>query len=143
MSEVRLIDSNELEIELTKQKAHLMDKAYHTTIESDRLMYMNTATGLLHAINILHNAPTVELNDKSLEIARKSIELGRKVGKLEGKLEKTQGEWICDYRYLDCTCSICNSYALERGDYPELSPYCPQCGARMKNEKTVKDSEGD
>ena len=60
MNEVRLIDANELEIELTKQKAHLDDKATHTTIESDRMMYINTATGLLHAINILHNAPTVE-----------------------------------------------------------------------------------
>ena len=42
------------------------------------------------------------------------------------------GKWICDNKYLDCRCSICNSCALERGEYPELSPYCPQCGARME-----------
>ena len=47
--------------------------------------------------------------------------------------EKTQGKWICDKSYLDCRCSICNSYALERGDYPELSSYCPACGAKMED----------
>lgn len=52
---------------------------------------------------------------------------------VELSLKDPTGEWICDYRYLDCKCSICNSYALERGDYPELSPYCPQCGARMNS----------
>lgn len=46
--------------------------------------------------------------------------------------ERPKGKWLCDNKYLDCRCSICNSYALERGDYPELSPYCPQCGARME-----------
>ena len=49
--------------------------------------------------------------------------------------DRKQGEWICDYNYLDCKCSICNSYALERGDYPELSKYCPQCGAIMTSIK--------
>lgn len=49
--------------------------------------------------------------------------------------ERPQGEWVCDYTYLDCKCSICNSYALERGDYPELSKYCPQCGALMTSIK--------
>lgn len=47
-------------------------------------------------------------------------------------VERPEGKWICDIKYLDCRCSICNSYALERGDYPELSPYCPQCGAKME-----------
>lgn len=46
--------------------------------------------------------------------------------------ERSHGKWICDKRYLDCRCSICNSYPLERGDYPELSSYCPQCGAKME-----------
>lgn len=50
----------------------------------------------------------------------------------QGKPYDTSGEWICDYRYLDVKCSLCHSYALERGDYPELSKYCPHCGALMK-----------
>ena len=49
--------------------------------------------------------------------------------------ERQQGDWLCDDLYLDCRCSICNSYALERGYYPELSQYCPACGAIMVNIK--------
>lgn len=52
------------------------------------------------------------------------------IGKYE---ERPQGEWLHEY-ILDYRCSICNSYPLERGDYPELSKYCPACGARMNIE---------
>ena len=97
---------------------------------------------------LIDNAPTVELNDKSLEIARKSIELGRKVGKLEGKLEKTQGEWI--YKRVDTQrcgnihgCNICGqeveSFSTDYQNRPCSFNFCPNCGARMKNEKTVKE----
>ncbi len=65
MNEVRLINANNLEIELTKQYASLMDKAKRTRIEKDRMMYINTATGLIHAINILHNAPTVKAGQQN------------------------------------------------------------------------------
>ena len=50
------------------------------------------------------------------------------------ELERPNGKWLHDDLYLDCRCSLCNSYALERGDYPELSAYCPACGAKMKLE---------
>ena len=47
--------------------------------------------------------------------------------------DRPKGEWLHDDMYIDVKCSICNSYALDRGDYPELSKYCPACGALMKN----------
>lgn len=47
--------------------------------------------------------------------------------------ERPQGEWIIIDKYSDdFKCSVCNSYPLERGDYPELSKFCPACGAKMK-----------
>lgn len=58
-----------------------------------------------HIMNTIDNAPTVE---------------------------RPQGKWIGDILNLDVRCSNCNSYALERGDYPELSKYCPACGAEME-----------
>lgn len=56
-----------------------------------------------------------------------------RLGDFELYNERPQGEWLHDNIYLDVKCSICNSYALERGEYPELSKYCPACGALMKN----------
>lgn len=47
--------------------------------------------------------------------------------------ERPQGKWIIIDKYSDdYKCSVCNSYPLERGDYPELSKFCPACGAKMK-----------
>lgn len=80
--------------------------------------------------DIIDNAPTVEPNEMSKNLIDKvnvNVGLAQPI-----KDERPKGEWICDDKYLDCRCSICNSYALERGDYPELSPYCPQCGAKME-----------
>lgn len=77
---------------------------------------------------LIDNAPTVETKT----IKECILAYGDGYESAKRLYERPQGEWICDYRYLDCKCSICNSYPLERGDYPELSPYCPQCGARME-----------
>lgn len=140
MNEVRLIDANELEIELTKQKAHLDDKATHTTIESDRMMYVNTATGLLHAINILHNASTVndcpnceyKINYDYICSSSSYKEL-QALRKFKKDNERPQGEWIKwnfktfgamgDWEY---KCSNCEK--VYEGEYN----FCPNCGADMK-----------
>lgn len=74
----------------------------------------------------IDNAPTIETSIEhyvDLEQIKKAADIIR-----------PQGKWISDKGYFDCRCSICNSFPLERGDYPELSPYCPQCGAKMEIE---------
>lgn len=58
---------------------------------------------------------------------------GLKKGLSEWETERPQGKWIIIDKYSDdYKCSVCNSYPLERGDYPELSKFCPACGAKMK-----------
>lgn len=144
MNEVRLIDANDLEIELTMQKAHLMDKSKHTTIESDRMMYMNTATGLIHAINILHNAPTIEpslnldnITDEEIEKFKLIWQRANSKGLLAINEERPQGEWI--YNQYDANpkignwhCSICHTICYEMKLAHDNFNYCPNCGAYMK-----------
>lgn len=114
------------------------------------------ATIFDYVFDLIDNAPTVELNDKSLEIAKKSIELGRKIGKLEGKLERPQGEWVEaeiteEYRQygfdLRVVCSRCGSEQsyFDFNEYHEpvavtfiRSRFCSFCGARM-----IKDFTGE
>lgn len=109
MSEVKLIDANELK--------RAFEKVYP--------LATNEMGGVVNKqiYDIIDNAPTVEYS---------FYQEAYQTGYEEGQNERPHGEWICDYRYLDCKCSICNSYALERGDYPELSAYCPHCGAKME-----------
>ena len=70
-----------------------------------------------------------------------SVDKGYYEGHIDGVLQGEKmyarpiGKWIHDNLYLDVRCSICNSYALERGDYPEFSQYCPACGAKMEVEE--------
>lgn len=40
------------------------------------------------------------------------------------------GKWIY-IEDMDIQCSVCGSYALTEGDYPQESNYCPHCGAKM------------
>lgn len=78
----------------------------------------------MFVISAIKQAPTIETSIEhfvDLEQIKKAADIIR-----------PQGKWICDTRYLDCRCSICNSSPLDSGDYPELSPYCPQCGAKME-----------
>lgn len=153
---MRLIDANELEIELTKQKAHLMDKSYHTTIEFDRMMYINTATGLIHAINILHNAPTVEPEpyfekaEKDRRIYERGFEDGQNA-RPQGEsktvqdciiaygdgfesarrlFERPHGKWI-DPQNVGANnwCSVCGEFILH---YNGIHNYCSNCGADMR-----------
>lgn len=47
------------------------------------------------------------------------------------------GRWVHDEDYEEWAeryvCSVCNRNALTDGDYRhELSPYCPNCGAKME-----------
>ena len=96
-----------------------------TTVECAWL----TAQDKMQFCKLIDNAPTVEPEKVTEGELVKAYTKGFDAGV---ETARPQGEWICDDRYLDCRCSICNSYALERGDYPELCPYCPQCGARME-----------
>ena len=91
--------------------------------------YLTKGEKRLFNIKIRH-APTVDTGDAKYLEERDADAF--ESGYIQGLSKITKGEWLCDDKYLDCRCSICNSYALERGDYPELSPYCPQCGARME-----------
>lgn len=98
-------------------------KYFHSSFQE-----MTVAEFLTIVHDLIDNAPTVETKT----IKECIIAYGDGYESAKRLYKRPQGEWICDYRYLDCKCSICNSYPLERGDYPELSPYCPQCGARME-----------
>ena len=74
----------------------------------------------------IDNAPTIETSIEhfvDLEQIKKGADLIR-----------PHGEWI--YKEYDFICSNCNGHALELNDYPYLSTYCPNCGAKMevKNE---------
>ena len=86
------------------------------------------SNGLLDEID---NAPTIKtftLLDIE-EQYRKGLEKGLSAW----ETERPQGEWIIIDKYSDdYKCSVCNSYPLERGEYPELSKFCPACGAKMK-----------
>ena len=105
--DMRLIDADALKEEVNKKKV----------------------VGRFNTLLLIDNAPTVDIF--TFDDMKKGINVGYKAGRLTEKWERPQGEWLHD-GILDYRCSICNSYPLERGDYPELSAYCPQCGARME-----------
>lgn len=111
MTEIRLIDADDL------KKAACV-KFYTTPYYK-------------HILDLIDNAPTVEINDKSSEIAQKSIELGRKLGRLEGKAERPQGEWIMNktsVRGRNYTCTACEKVSRNKFHF------CPNCGAYMVDE---------
>lgn len=74
---------------------------------------------------IIHESPTVAVNCNDCD----GYEAGYSAGLKDA--ERPQGEWLHE-SILDYRCSICNSFPLDRGDYPELSAYCPHCGAKME-----------
>ena len=57
---MRLIDADELKIEITKQIAYFKDKANTTSINQDKLAYCLKASGLELAKSLIDNAPTIE-----------------------------------------------------------------------------------
>ena len=61
---------------------------------------------------------------------------------LKGYRKQSEGEWIYEHElYGKIKCSACNEEALLRYEFDEIrkghlgyvtSPFCPNCGARMK-----------
>lgn len=127
---MRLIDADELKIELTIHYAHLNDKAAHTSIESDKMMYINTATGVIHAINKLNDAPTViPFSSVQYETFR---EYERPIGKWLNN--RVAFHFTCDY----CGCNIRQlKDEVFEGDYDYN--FCPNCGAAMRGKDNGKE----
>lgn len=101
-------------------------------IDADELLnkkYLDEfAEGVVSCEDII-NAPTVETYTKD-DMTREYL---KGYNACKDMNERPQGEWIIIDKYSDdYKCSVCNSYPLERGDYPELSKFCPTCGAKMK-----------
>lgn len=119
---MRLIDADEIVIELTKQKAHFMSKASQTSIKADRLMYKNTAIGIQHALNVIDNAPTIIWCSETSE--------GLPLMDLR---PRPQGKWIMktdDVGFISHICSECG--AEIEVENPCDNKYCWNCGAQMK-----------
>lgn len=113
---MRTIDADELKEELELSKY---------IIPNDMNRLLNSEIN--RCIEAIDNAPTVEY-----PFYQEAYQTGYE----EGKNERPQGEWIIIDKYSDdYKCSVCNSYPLERGDYPELSKFCPACGAKMEMPK--------
>ncbi len=81
--------------------------------------------------DIIDNAPTVDISE-TISKFRQTAYLN---GFTTGLNKRQHAKWLCNDNYIDCKCSYCGSYALERGDYPELSKFCPTCGAEMEMPK--------
>ena len=57
-------------------------------------------------------------------------------------VEVVHGRWVqCEDWDLDYECSVCGCYACENKyeDYNVLTPYCPNCGAKMDGERKDND----
>lgn len=80
-------------------------------------------------INIIDNAPTVEWKDIELM----GYVNGEQITKI--KQSKIEGEWLEDSGVI--ACSICHTIWLYR-----RTNYCPNCGAKMINPKTLIDKVG-
>lgn len=122
---MRLIDADEIVIELTKQKAHFMSKASQTSIEANRMMYINTATGIQHALNTIDNAPTVCVDNYSMgyQDGVKKVLSERP----KGEWIETKGEYVRDNIYkVVLKCSNCGHICSYYGDV------CGNCGAKMR-----------
>ncbi len=109
---MRLIDADELK------------KAFEGTVCIEPMPYAFVK-------QIIDNAPTIKTF--TLLDIEEQYRKGLEKGLSEWETERPQGEWIIIDKYSDdYKCSVCNSYPLERGDYPELSKFCPFCGAEME-----------
>lgn len=108
MSEVRLIDANELIAKLNEKKV----------------------VGRFNTVRLIEEAPTIDTGDAKYLEERDAD--AYESGYIQGLSERAVGKWIFDGVCFSTTkfkCSICHLPELEKTNY------CPNCGARMKEDR--------
>lgn len=111
-------------------------------LEIDASIKFYTTPYYLHILDLIDNAPTVEINTNDIEYKAycKGIEDGKKIA-------RPTGEWIdegeqCGEHWFKC--SVCDTSTIvpttwdsTRWNIP-LYNYCPYCGADMRGEQNDK-----
>ena len=133
---MRLIDADELKIEITKQIAYFKDKANTTSINQDKIAYCRSASGLELAKSLIDNAPTIKQKVMVIEpdiiekLADSVVDVISKIDwdkAIEAYKERPHGEWIEDSGNI--ACSHCHTIWLYR-----RTDFCPHCGADIREE---------
>lgn len=136
---MKLIDADEVRIELTQQLAYFGERANTTSIENENQAYSCCKDGLTLARQIIDNAPTVEIP--------KTIQQAINFGIFHAENQRPQAEdnqptgtWIPEeetYTDLSGTIETYTRFKCDRclqGQNFGPYPFCPWCGKRMNQE---------